>query len=43
MQILELTKSLDGWIAGKRKDKFVDSYKFLTFKIKDSEIVEIFP
>jgi len=42
-QILNITKSLKEWIPGKRNEKPIDSYKFLTFKIKDSEIKEIFP
>jgi hypothetical protein len=42
-QLLTFCRGLQGWIPGKREEYVVDSYKFLTFKIKDSEIVEIFP
>ncbi|HMP30532.1 MAG TPA: hypothetical protein PKD85_13085 [Saprospiraceae bacterium] len=42
-QILSICKELDEWIPGSVKGQKVDSYKFLTFKIKNSEIVEIFP
>lgn len=42
-QILDITKSLDQWTPGSKKGKVVDSYKFLTFKIRNSEIIEIFP
>ncbi len=42
-QILEICRELDEWIAGTESNQNVDSYKFLTFKIKNSEIVEIFP
>ena len=42
-QLLKITQDLDGWIPGVRNEEFVDAYKFLTFKIKNSEITEIFP
>lgn len=42
-QILSICKELDEWIPGIVEGQKVDSYKFLTFKIKNSEIVEIFP
>lgn len=42
-QILEITKTLDDWVVGSINEQAVDSYKFLTFKIKDSDVVEIFP
>ncbi|MFZ1750778.1 MAG: hypothetical protein WAU01_11330, partial [Saprospiraceae bacterium] len=42
-QILQICKELNDWIPGKNDTNNVDSYKFLTFKIQDSEIVEIFP
>lgn len=42
-QLLSFTKELNDWIPGIFNGKNVDTYKFLTFKIKDSEITEIFP
>lgn len=42
-QLLSFTKELNDWVPGKFSGKNVDTYKFLTFKIKDSEITEIFP
>lgn len=42
-QLLSICKDLNEWIPGYSEGKNVDSYKFITFKIKDSEIIEIFP
>jgi hypothetical protein len=42
-QILNICKALNEWTPGRRNNVNLDSYKFLTFKIKDSEIIEIFP
>ena len=42
-QLLSICRDLDGWTPGYLNGEYMDSYKFLTFKIKDSEIVEIFP
>lgn len=42
-QLLSICRNLNEWCPGFVSENSVDSYKFLTFKIKDSEIVEIFP
>lgn len=42
-QLLKITQDLEDWLPGVRNEESVDAYKFLTFKIKDSEITEIFP
>ncbi len=42
-QILSICQGLDQWIPGKLGEQNVDSYKFLTFKILNNEIIEIFP
>jgi hypothetical protein len=43
-QLLGFTKTLIDWNAGKNKDgQSIDTFRFLTFKIKNGEVVEIFP
>jgi len=42
-QILNICKALNEWSPGRRNNENLDCYKFLTFKIKDSEIIEIYP
>lgn len=42
-QILNICKALNEWTPGRINNVNLDSYKFLTFKIKDSEIIEIYP
>jgi hypothetical protein len=43
-QIFEFTKTLKDWNAGKNKEgESIDTFRFLTFKIKNSEVIEIFP
>lgn len=42
-QLLDITKSLDGWIPVKRKDKKYDFYQYLTFKLKSGQIEQILP
>jgi hypothetical protein len=42
-QILELTQSLDGWKALKYKNKPVDYYQYLVFKINKGKIEKIMP
>ena len=42
-QILTITKTLQDWIPGKNDGIEIDTYKYLTFKIKNGEITEIFP
>ncbi|GJM35511.1 MAG: hypothetical protein DHS20C18_45120 [Saprospiraceae bacterium] len=42
-QILEISKTLQSWIpATNREGKNIDHFKYLTFKIKDGKIIEIF-
>jgi hypothetical protein len=42
-QMLNICKALNEWSPGRRDSENLDCYKFLTFKIKDSEIIEIYP
>ena len=42
-QLLAILKEAGKWNAGKRRDYPVDTYKYLSFKIKDGKILEIFP
>ncbi len=42
-QLMEITKSLDGWEVGMRKDESVDYYQYLIFKIEDGQLKEIMP
>ena len=43
-QIFEFTKSLKDWNAGQNdKKEAIDTYRFLTFRIKHGQVVEIFP
>ncbi|MBK9565461.1 MAG: hypothetical protein IPO37_09855 [Saprospiraceae bacterium] len=42
-QILNICMDLKEWIPGTKDKQNVDSYIFLTFRIKDSEIIEIYP
>lgn len=44
-QILELCKSLQSWIPGKNSEtnESIDTFKYLSFKIKDGAITDIFP
>lgn len=42
-QILRILQETGAWIAGERYGKKVDTFKFLSFKIKDGKIDEIFP
>ena len=42
-QLLQLTKELDGWVVGEKEGKIYDYYQYLTFKIKNGELIEIMP
>lgn len=42
-QILNITKSLDGWKSLKRREKIWDVQQYLTFKFKDGIITDILP
>ena len=42
-QLLALTRELDAWEAGEFRGKTVDSFMFLTFKLKDGAIQDILP
>ncbi len=43
-QIFEFTKTLTDWNAGVNKQREpIDTYRFLTYKIKNGKVVEIFP
>jgi hypothetical protein len=42
-QLLQLVKALQGWKPGQRNGVAIDYYQYLTFKIKDGEIIEILP
>ena len=41
--LLDITKSLDGWKVGEYDKKTYDYYQYLTFKIKDAQLVQILP
>jgi len=43
VQLLELTKQLDGWEVGEYDKRKFDYYQYLTFKIKNGFIEEIMP
>lgn len=43
LQLLGLTKKLEGWIAGEHNGKFYDFYQYLTFKIESGKLIEIMP
>ncbi|GAA4274484.1 hypothetical protein U6A24_16040 [Aquimarina gracilis] len=44
-QILKITKSLQDWIPGKRKrtNQVIDTYIYISFRIKDGKIIRIYP
>ena len=43
-QLLTFTKTLKDWNAGVTKNgETIDTYRFLTYKIRNGEVVEIFP
>jgi len=42
-KILQLTKQMDGWIAGEFKGQKMDYYQYLTFKLEDGQLIEIMP
>jgi hypothetical protein len=43
-QLLNLTKSLNGWIPAKNeKGDYVNSHKFFAFKIKEGQLIDILP
>ena len=43
-QILSFTKTLTEWNAGKNeKGDQIDTYRFLSYKIRNGQVVEIFP
>jgi len=42
-QLLQLTKSIDGWEPAKYKEKLYDSYQYITFKLNKGAIVCITP
>lgn len=41
--LLDFTKNLKGWKTKVAKEKNVDYYQYLTFKIKDGKVSEILP
>jgi hypothetical protein len=42
-QLLEIVKSLDGWIPRKRNGQNLDFYQYLTFRMEEGQIVKILP
>jgi hypothetical protein len=42
-KLLEITKSLDGWIPRKKEEQNLDYYQYLTFKIRDGQLIQILP
>lgn len=42
-QLLEAVKGLNDWIPVRRKEKSYDFYQYLTFKIKDGQIIKVLP
>lgn len=42
-QLLKITKTLNGWIAKESRNKEIDYYQYLIFKMVDGNINEILP
>lgn len=42
-QLLNIVKQLEGWVPRKTKGKPLDYYQYLTFKIRDGQILKILP
>lgn len=42
-QLLTITKNLNGWKAKKLKEKDIDYYQYLIFKIENGQLKEILP
>ena len=42
-QLLDITKSLNGWKVKKMKEKDIDYYQYLIFKIENGQLKEILP
>ncbi len=42
-QLMQITKSLEGWETMYLRDQPVDYYQYLLFKIKDGQIINILP
>jgi len=42
-QLLELTRSLDGWEIQSKNEKTKDYYQYLIFKIDNGKLIEIMP
>lgn len=42
-QLLEITKSLDGWVIQSRDDLPQDYYQYLIFKIDRGELIDLLP
>ncbi|WP_299314934.1 hypothetical protein [uncultured Aquimarina sp.] len=44
-QIFEIAKGLQNWIPGRhsKTDQIIDTYKYLSFRIKDGKIIRIYP
>lgn len=42
-QLLEITKNLGPWKAGRRFDRNVDSYYFIAYKMKNGKVVDLLP
>ncbi|CAA7385897.1 hypothetical protein [Chryseobacterium fistulae] len=43
IQLLKFTKLLDGWSVKRINNREIDYYQYLTYKIKDGQIIEILP
>ncbi len=41
--LLNFTKSLNGWVIKQMESKKIDYYQYLTYKIENGEIVEVLP
>ncbi|MEL6560406.1 MAG: hypothetical protein AAFQ94_19605 [Bacteroidota bacterium] len=42
-QLLEIVKSRKGWLKGESRGKKRDYYQYLTFKIKNGQLIDIMP
>ncbi len=42
-QLLDIAKSLNGWKVKKMKEKDIDYYQYLIFKIENGQLKEILP
>jgi len=42
-QLIQLTRSLSGWIIGTNRERSFDYYQYLTFRVNNGNLIEITP